>query len=436
MTSFASLASVLELDAPLRVAFLGRVSNEEVQDPSLSIPRQYRAVSDRAAELGWQITVSYWDIESGRKELSMRGNGADGARFGVDVPRDGGLPQVLEAARRREFDVVMVEQIDRLSRSTADSTAIERELMRLDIPIFACDEPISLNATTLLTRRVKQAISEWYVADLSEKSRKGMEENVRQGWHPGGPIPYGYIGEHHPHPNPNKAAAGITKTKLVPCAVRGPVVARIFDWYCIAGLGLGEITHRLNSDLDAYPPPTRNKKDENNLIPCWARATVQTILRNPKYTGFNVWNRHDKRVGRPTHRPERQWVWSDQPTHEALVPRAIFEMVAERSLANDKAAKNGGKRYTSTRRGKREGAFYVMRGRCVCALCNHRMQGSQHKRFAVHALSVGVRARRCRGEGNRAPELLTGEGGDPGERGRRLPERARVRAGGDRTPAQ
>src|SRR5689334_512111 len=132
-------------------------------------------------------------------------------------------------------------------------------------------------------RRVKQAIAEYYVADLLEKSRKGMIESVQQGWHPGGPIPYGYLGEKHPHPNPHKAADGETKTKLVPCPVRGPIVAEIFAWYCLDGLGLGEIVDRLNSDLDRYPPPKRNKKDENGLRPCWAKATVRNILRNPKY---------------------------------------------------------------------------------------------------------------------------------------------------------
>ncbi len=378
MTSLASLASTLQLDAPLRVAFLGRVSDKEKQDPSLSIPRQYRGVGDKCAELKWPLTHSFWDIESGRNELALRGHGADGSLFNIGVPRDGGLPELLEAARNGEIDVVMVEQIDRLSRITADSTAIERDLANLDIPIFATDEPINLNATTLLTRRVKQAIAEWYVADLLEKSRKGMEESVRQGWHSGGPIPYGYLGEKHPHPNPHKAAEGKTKSKLKICAICGPVVIQIFVWYCVEGVGLGEIVDRLNGDLDRYPPPKRNKKDENSLRPCWSKPTVQSILRNPKYTGFNVWNRHDKRKGRTTLRPPEQWVWSEEMTHDALVSRELFEQVPERARMNENEQKDGMQRNAPAKR-ERAGRFYVMRGRCVCDLCNHRMQGSTQK---------------------------------------------------------
>lgn len=45
------------------------------------------------------------------------------------------------------------------------------------------------SATAILTLRVKQGLAEWYVRDLIEKNRRGMEESVRQGWHTGGPVP-------------------------------------------------------------------------------------------------------------------------------------------------------------------------------------------------------------------------------------------------------
>jgi len=43
----------------------------------------------------------------------------------------------------------------------------------------------------------------------------------------------------------------------------------------------------------------------------------------PKYTGCNVWNRHDKRRGRPLIRPREQWIWSATPTHEAIISRTV-----------------------------------------------------------------------------------------------------------------
>jgi site-specific DNA recombinase len=70
---------------------------------------------------------------------------------------------------------------------TADGTQIERELEGRDVALFAADAPLNSSATAILTRRVKQGVGEWYVRDLIERRRAGMEESVRQGWHTGGP---------------------------------------------------------------------------------------------------------------------------------------------------------------------------------------------------------------------------------------------------------
>ena len=128
------------------------------------------------------------------------------------MARDGGIHDLLAVAHEGAFDAVLVESIDRLSRMTADATRIERELEQLDIALFATDEPMTGNATAVLTRRVKQGVAEWYVRDLIEKSRRGMEESVRQGWHTGGPVPYGYTLEPHPHPTRTKHATGNANT--------------------------------------------------------------------------------------------------------------------------------------------------------------------------------------------------------------------------------
>lgn len=364
-----------------RFAFYGRVSTDDVQDPSLSIPRQLGGCDHAINPSGGEITAFFWDIESGRKDLSQRGHGADPASFNVPVQRDGGLADLLAAAANpdRSFDAVIVESIDRLSRMTADGTRIERDLEKLDVPLFVADEPMVTNATAILTRRVKQGVAEWYVRDLIEKSRRGMEESVKQGWHTGGPAPYGYALEAHPHPNPHKARDGKHKHRLMVDPVRGPIALMIFSWYCVRHMGLGEICDRLNRDLDRYPPPQRNRKDEMPLRQTWSRSQIQAMLRNPKYTGYNVWNRHDKRQGRPLMRPRSEWVWSPTPTHEAIVPRELFDQVEQRAERNKNVAKTPTTARAHGGGGKRKGRTYVLRGRVRCGLCGRRMEGSHQR---------------------------------------------------------
>jgi site-specific DNA recombinase len=238
---------------------------------------------------------------------------------------------------------------------------------------------MTANATAILTRRVKQGVAEWYVRDLVEKSRRGMEESVRQGWHTGGLAPYGYRLEPHEHPNPQKAREGRKKHRLVPDPVAAPIVRMIFEDYCLNGLGLGAICDKLNADLDRYPPPTRNKKDENDLRQTWSRSQLQAMLRNPKYTGFNVWGRHDKRPGRPIIRPRDQWVWNPASAHEAIVSRELFDQVEERALRNHRHASLKTPKTYVQRAGRRNGRLYPLRGRIHCGICGRRMEGSHQK---------------------------------------------------------
>jgi len=359
-------------------AFYGRVSSDDAQDPSLSIPRQLSACERAVAASGGEIVCYYWDVESGRKALEYRGRGSSAWRERVAVPCAGGLPELLAAAYHGEpFYAVIVESIDRLSRMTADATRIERDLERRDIGLFAADEPMCTDATSILTRRIKQGVAEWYVRDLIERSRRGMEESVRQGWHTGGRAPYGYLLEEHRHPNPAKAREGKRKHRLIFDPVRAPVVLMIFEDYCLRRLGLGEIISKLNSNLARYPPPSANPVDET-LGKTWNRSQLWGMLRNPKYTGYNVWGRHDKRPGRPRIRPREQWVWSATPTHPVIVPKELFDQVDDRARDNMGTAKEAPAAYP-TRRTRRAGRVYVLRGRVRCALCGRRMEGTHQK---------------------------------------------------------
>jgi hypothetical protein len=106
-------------------------------------------------------------------------------------------------------------------------------------------------ATQILTRRIKQAISEWYVVNMLELSWDGFREHTRQGWNIGKP-PYGYAAERHPHPVKAKPDDGKAKTRLVPDRDRGPVVTQIFQWRALELLSAQDIADRLNADPDRY----------------------------------------------------------------------------------------------------------------------------------------------------------------------------------------
>ncbi|MDI5973708.1 recombinase family protein [Streptomyces sp. SL13] len=360
---------------PVPVAWLGRTSTEDAQDPTLSLPRQLR--NARAAlPPGWVIVAHFYDVESGRKDLDARGRSRAHERFAVPIPRDGGIADLLSEAHSpgRRFAAVICESIERVARRTYFGTKIEYELEQSGVVLCAADEPIltdrrAKRATPTLTRRVKQAVAEWYVLQMLELSWDGFVEHTQQGWNVGKP-PYGYLAERVPHPVPVKREQGLCKHRLRPDPLRGPVVAEIFRLRVLRRLSYARIADELNADPAGYPPPepTRGGAAKGR----WTASSVRTVLDNPKYTGYQVWNRRARKKNGNRSNPVSEWVWSPAPTHEPLVSRQLFDAAWPSEAAHSAVRKERAARDTVQR-------FYVLRSYLLCVLCGHRMHGKESK---------------------------------------------------------
>jgi len=329
-TPWAPAVAPVDAPMPIPVAWLGRTSTEDSQDPTLSLPRQLRT-SRAALPPGAVIVAHFYDVESGRTELEDRGHGHAHERFEIPIPRDGGLAALLEQAERtdRQFVAVICESIERVARRTYFGTRVEYLLEKAGVALWAADEPISVfgqakKATPTLTRRVKQAVSEWYVLQMLEVAWGGFREHTQQGWNIGKP-PYGYRADKTPHPVAARRAEGRTKHRLVPDPVCGPVVTAIFQWRALERLGYDTIADRLNADPGQFPPPQPTRPDAR--IGRWTGSSVREVLNNPKYTGYMVWNRRatkDKQHPGKVN-PRSAWVWSPSPVHEPLTTREFFD---------------------------------------------------------------------------------------------------------------
>ena len=80
-------------------------------------------------------------------------------------PRRG--PGLLTEARspNPRFAAVVVEGIERASRGFYNPVRLDRELSDQGIPLFATDEAAYITGvrpTTILIRRVKQGVAEWF----------------------------------------------------------------------------------------------------------------------------------------------------------------------------------------------------------------------------------------------------------------------------------
>ena len=371
----------------IRVAFLGRTSTYDQQDPTLSLPRQLgncqNALPDNAV-----VTAHFYDIESGRKEASARSASRAFELFEIPIPRDGGIQELLDEAARpdRRFDVVICEDISRVARRTYIATQIEHELEQHGIPLVAVDEGVRLGqpgrrtktATQVLTRRVKQGVAEWYVTEMLEKSWDGFEQHTEQGYNVGKPC-YGYRAEKVKHPVPAKRAKGIKKTKLVVHEVEGAVVRKSFAWRVTEHLGYQAIADRLNQDLVTNPPP--QPVGDRLAVGRWNYSNVRELLTNPKHTGHMVWNRRARKGnGKNRINSPSEWVWSAQPVHEALVDLETFVQAQEVGQRRERSRTAAGKRNDG--QAKR---IYRLRSYLYCDLCGRRMFGNTMRDHAYYA---------------------------------------------------
>ncbi len=330
--------------ASLRFAWYGRLSTDELQQPQLAFPSQKAACEKRIDGLG-RIVCEFTDVQSGRRD----------DRAGIEALLD-------EASRPdRRFDAVVTYKAERFARRMALALAYEEELHRVGVTVYVSDEAGEPGRpTSVLTRRIKQAVGEWYVLELVEESRRGMEENTRQGFNTGGVAPYGYRKRHLPHPSKTMAERGHRKVLLEPDPETAPVVGRIFTEFVHGDRSIRGIVAMLNEE---GIPSARGGR--------WGEGAVSGILDNPKYTGFQVWNRRRRKTGRNAHNDEAEWIWSDEPAHDAIVSIDLWR--AARALRR--------RPDTDWRRRPRSGkAARPLRGLIHCAPCGRRMAAVHRNR--------------------------------------------------------
>jgi len=145
------------------------------------------------------------------------------------------------------------------------------------------------------------------------KARRSAEELVRAGWRTG-PVPYGYR-PHHMLISPYGRRPR-HRVRLVVEPAEAFVVWMIFTWHVHDNL-----THRRSpTSRPARATPHHWTRSPGNRG-TWTTAFVRSVLRNPKYTGWQVWGR--RHCGRPL--PRDRWVWSDTQAHPTLIPTTLYD---------------------------------------------------------------------------------------------------------------
>lgn len=135
----------------LRAGLYARVSTSDQQ----TLPMQNRALRENASRRGWTVVMQMKEVGSGTTQRQMR-------------------EKLMEAARRREIDVVLVWCLDRWGRSVTDLLATLQELEHLGVGFISLTEALDL---TTPAGRAMAAL----LAVFAEFEREILRERVCAG---------------------------------------------------------------------------------------------------------------------------------------------------------------------------------------------------------------------------------------------------------------
>jgi len=276
-----------------------RVSSKEQEKEGFSIPAQQKLLGGYAAKEGFEVVREFVDVETAKQ--------AGRSQFNA----------MLEYLQENpEVRVILVEKTDRLYRNFRDYVTIDE----LDAEIHLVKEGEVLSRDSRSHQKfihgIKVLMAKNYIDNLSEETRKGMNEKAAQG---------GY-----PHRAPVGYRNDTTNHTIVVEPEEADYIRRMFEWYATGDYSLQDI---------------RQRCIETGFRGGWgsrpiSKSKVELILKNPFYAGQFRW--HGKLVA---------------GKHEPIITRDLFDRVQEVFVARER------------KKGKQRKNDFAFSGLMTCGNC-------------------------------------------------------------------
>jgi len=285
----------------IRVALYARYSSDNQRDASIG--DQLRICREHAERQGWTVVDTY----------------SDRAVSGASLMRSG-IQELMQDARRRRFDIVLAEALDRISRDQENVAAVYKRLRFADVAIATIAE----GDITELHVGLKGTMNALFLKDLAAKTHRGLRGRVEAG-KAGGGLCYGYrvVKRLDASGEPVHGEREIDEQQAA-------IIRRVFREFAS-----GKSPRAMARDFNAEKVP----------CPAGAAWTDSTIRGNPKrgtgflnndlYIGKLVWNRlryvKDPTTGRRVSRlnaPDA-WVTTEVPELR-IIDDALWQAVKAR----------------------------------------------------------------------------------------------------------
>ena len=329
---------------------------------------RYSSDMQKATSIDGQILLCRKVAE--RNNLDVIGEFVDAAKSGLTEDARDGYQRLLDGVRSHDFDVIIVEHFDRLSRDPATIQRLKQifEFNRVEL---MDQKGIYATATDISIASLYNTI---YKPQLAEKVRRGHDSAVVNGKIPGS-YAYGY----RPTPGaPGERSIDENEAKIV---------LRIFEEYA-AGRSTRNIAADLTREGVPTPGATRHKNKVGRTI--WNHQCItggrngRGILGNELYVGVIHWNVRSTILNPETQKkqkrrnPEEHHLIVMKPELR-IVPQKLWDMTQK--LRSERAVRMFG---PSGKPRRREvvprNNEHPLAGTLRCGVCNGHMRIAQSSR--------------------------------------------------------
>lgn len=294
-----------------------------------SIEAQIRAIKEYANRVNLTLTYSYID------------RGISGTRAENRTE----FQKMIADAKFHKFDVVIVHKLDRFARNRADSAIYRNELSKCGVKLVSVLEQFDQDSPeSIILQSVIEGYSEYYSMNLRREVMKGLKENALTCRFTGGIPCLGY---------------DIDKDtqKYIINDYEAEAVKLIFKMY-LDGYGYTDIISELNKRA------FKTKRGKS-----FGKNSLYEILRNEKYTGVYIYNKHvhpdeNGKFNRHAQRDDSEVIRIEGGIPQ-IISKEDFEAVQKKM--------NARKQQTARYKSKQE---YLLSGKIVCGECGGKFAGN------------------------------------------------------------
>lgn len=286
----------------MKSVIYARYSSDRQRD--VSIDQQIKHIEQYAEHNGYEIVGTYTD-----RALTGRTDARPG------------FQQMLKDAEKRQWSFIIVYSLDRFSRDKYDNVLYKHKLKQYNVKVISATEPISDDPAGVLLEGILESYSMYYSLELSNKIKRGIEDNASRGM-VYGYTPLGYRRGHDGH------------YEIVPD--EADIVREIYQRVS-SGDGYADIANDLNA---------RGIKTRTGAV--WSKSSFHKILTNERYIGTFIYK--DQRM---------------EDTIPPILDKDLFWKV--QPMVKQKKTPASGRRTPN--------GTYMLTSKLFCASCGSRMTG-------------------------------------------------------------